>query len=362
MSEVPAQPDMHGSLPSTPDAARFVGPASRPSQGRLLRVNLHLADRPLVTRGQRIEAGQPIAEHFRELESVEIPSTVAVMAYPPGAILDQVPVPRPGRRAPKDVPETYRARVLEHGLDGVTRLVAGSAAVPVQAPAGGLVEAVTPGHIDIRADGLAVDARVGWGRPAFGRLLVAVDRPDAEMQTSRIDVAAAGAVLVVGVRADVEALSRARAIGAAAIIAGSAASRDLRQLTSSDARQQAALHAGAPFGLLALAGYGRAPIPGYLWDLLVAADGRPVGVLPEARTLIIEGDAAPLLDAATRPPGTVRATSGEQDLGEGRIVGLAGPRRWPGGTYAPGGFVETPDGQGGSRRHCLPLTVLERLG
>mgnify|MGYP000243529415 CR=1 FL=1 len=51
-----------------------------------------------------------------------------------------------------------------------------------------------------------------------GRIVVAVDAPNAELQTSRIDVAAAGAVLVVGARVDIEALSRARAIGVAAVV------------------------------------------------------------------------------------------------------------------------------------------------
>ena len=45
-----------------------------------------------------------------------------------------------------------------------------------------------------------------------------------------------------------------------------------------------------------------------------------------------------------------------------RLVGLSGPRRWPGGAYAPGGFVELPGPSGELERHCVPLTVLERLG
>ena len=182
------------------------------------------------------------------------------------------------------------------------------------------------------------------------------------MPASRIDVTAAGAVLVVGARLDVEAMSRARAIGVAAIVSGGVASRDLRQLRSSEARQSAALHAAAPFGLLAFGGYGRVPIPRHVWDLLVAAEGRPAGILPDARTLVIEGDPSPLLEAAGRPSGTVRLVSGERRDQEGRLVGLSGPRRWPGGAYAPGGWVELVGPDGATARHCVPLTTLERLG
>ena len=344
------------------EPSRFVPPAARVEQGRVLHIPVHLADRPLVGPGQRVEIGQPIIEHFRELESLEIPSTAALIGLAPGTVLDNVPVEHSGRLGRKSAGTTHRTRVCEHGRDGVTRLAAGRGDVLIAAPATGLIEAVTPGRVDLRADGLAVDARVGWGRPSSGRIFIAVDRPDAEIQTSSIDVAAAGAILVVGARIDIEALSRARAIGAAAVIAGGVASRDLRQMNSSEARQQAALHAAAPFGLVALGGYGRTAIPGHLWDLLVAAAGRPAGILPESRTLIIDGDPAPLLAAVSRPPGTVRVISGEHRDQEGHLVGLSGLRRWPGGSYAPGGFVELPGPDGTLERHCVPLALLERLG
>ena len=347
---------------SQPDPGRFVSPAATPQVGRLLRIPLHLADRPLVVPGQRVQMGQPIIEHFREQEVVEIPTTAALVGLRPGDIIDAVPMPQPGRLGRRAPQVNYRARVCEHGRDGTTRLAAGTNPVVVHAPAEGQVEAVIPGRVDIRVDGLSVDAQVGWGRPASGRIVLAIDSPDGEIKASRIDSTASGAILVVGTRIDIEAMSRARAIGVAAVISGGVASRQLRQMRSSEARQAAALHAAAPFGLLALGGYGRVPIPTYLWDLLVAAEGRPAGILPDSRTLIIEGDPAPLLEAAARPPGTVRTTSGEHGEHEGRLVGLSGPRRWPGGSYAPGGFVELAGSDGSMERHCVPLTTLERLG
>jgi hypothetical protein len=345
-----------------PAPTRFVVPAPWPESGRLLRMPLHLADRPLVTTGQRVEPGQPVIEHFRNQEAVDIPTSAALIGLRPGDVLDNVPVPQTGRLGRKSTGGTYRTRVVEHGRDGVTRLVAGSGAIVVAAPATGIVESVTPSHIDLRAEGLAVDARVGWGRPSSGRIFIAVDGPDAEIPASRIDVAASGAILVVGARIDMEAMSRARAIGAAAVISGGVASRHLRQLESSEARQQAALHAAAPFGLLALGGYGRVPIPEHLWALLTAAEGRQAGIHAASRTLIIDGDPAPLLEAASRPPGTVRTVSGSHRDHEGRLVGLSGPRRWAGGAYVPGGFVELTGADGRPERHCVPLTTLERLG
>jgi hypothetical protein len=343
-------------------AARFVGQAATPELGRLLRFQLHLADRPLVAAGQRVEPGQPIIERFREQEALEIPTTAALIGLRPGDILDHVPAPTSGRLGRRSAQGVYRTRVCEHGRDGLTRLASGSGDIVIHAPAAGLVETVLPGRIDIRAEGLAVAAQVGWGRPSVGRIVIAVDAPDAEMPASRIDVNASGAVIVVGARIDIEAMSRARAIGVAAIVTGGIASRYLRQLGSSEARQQAALHAAAPFGLLALGGYGRVPIPRHLWDLLVAAEGRPAGIHAESRTLVIGGDPRPLLAAAARPVGTVRVISGERRDEEGRLVGLSGPRRWSGGVYAPGGFIEIVAADGRIERACLPLSTLERLG
>lgn len=343
-------------------ASRFAGAARDPELGRLLTIPLHLADRPLVAPGQRVEPGQPIIEHFREQEAVEIPTTAAVVGLRPGDVLDEVPMPSTGRLGRRSSGGTYRTRVCEHGRDGTTRLVAGSGDITVYSPAEGVVEAVLPGRIEIRSEGLAIDAQAGWGRPSSGRIVVAVDGPGAEIQATRIDVSAAGAILVVGARIDLEAISRARAIGVAAVISGGVNSRHLRQLRTSEARQQAALHAAPPFGLLAMGGYGRVPIPRQQWDLLRAAEGRSAGILPGSRSLIISGDPAPLLEATARPAGTVRIVSGEHRDREGRLVGLSGPRRWGGGTYAPGGFVESPDRDGGTERLCVPLATLERLG
>lgn len=343
-------------------AGRFATAAPNPELGRLLSIPLHLADRPLVAAGQPVVPGQPIIEHFRDQEAVGIPTTAAVVGLRPGDVLDDVPVPSTGRLGRRTSDGTYRTRVCEHGRDGITRLVAGSGDVTVHSPVAGIVERVLPGRIEIRSEGLALDAQVGWGRPASGRIVIAVDSPGAEIQASRIDVSAAGAILVVGSRIDLEAISRARAIGVAAVVSGGMNSRHLRQLRSSETRQQAALHAAAPFGLLAVGGYGRVPIPRHLWDLLRAAEGRTAGILPGARSLIISGDPGPLVEATSRPAGSVRIVSGTHRDEEGSLVGLSGPRRWPGGMYAPGGFVELPSADGEMDRICVPLSTLERLG
>lgn len=344
------------------DPARFVSVAAAPQRDPLLRVGMHLTDRPLVGPGQPVELRQPIIKRFLEQEIVEIPTTAAVVGMRPGDVLDQVPMPQTGRRGRRGPTETYRACVLEHGRDGITRLAAGRSEVTVLSPVVGFVEALVPGRLDIRAEGVGISGEVAWGRPSAGRIVIAAEAPDAETRATAIDASAAGAVLVAGSRIDIEAISRARAVGVAAIISGGVAGSDMRQLADSELRQQAALHAAVPFAFIALGGYGRAAIPRHLWDLLVAAAGRPAGIMAESRLLVIGGDPSPILTAAARSPGTVRVIGGERRDQEGRLVGLSGPRRWPGGLYTPGGFVEVAAANGRRERVCLPLSSLERLG
>ena len=112
--------------------------------------------------------------------------------------------------------------------------------------------------------------------------------------------------------------------------------------------------------VLAIDGYGRRPMPGPTWDLLraAAADGRRVGLIPEARWAVVGGEAGPLLAAAARQPAVVRIAAGDGLGREGTLVGLAGPVRRSGGLYQPSGYLDDPsaaDGQprtpaGGARR------------
>ena len=124
-------------------------------------------------------------------------------------------------------------------------------------PVDGEVEELGAGHIGLRAAGVGLVGRIGWGQPVHGRLMLGVSSPDAELRASAIDIAAAGSILVAGARLDIEALTRARAIGVAGIICGGLVGRELRQLEESDQRQRAALHSTTPFAVIALDGYGR---------------------------------------------------------------------------------------------------------
>jgi hypothetical protein len=340
---------------------RFVAAASRPTPEPRITFRVHLADRVLVEAGSRIELGQPLLERCRETVIVEWPSRPATKGLRPGDVIDVAHLEGTGGGSHGARPGD-RARLIFHAPDGKDRVALGRHPSILTSPVDGTVETVGAGFVSVIADGLGLRADVGWGQPVQGRLLIGVSSPDAELRASAIDVAGAGAIVVAGARLDIEALTRARAIGVAGIICGGIVGRELRQLEESDRRQRAALHAAASFSLVALDGYGRRPIPGPLWDLLVAAAGRSVGLVPESHACVISGDPQPLMGAAVREPQDVRVTGGEGVGLEGRLVGLAGPVRMPGGLYAAGGFVDMPGPDGRAQRNVVPLADLERFG
>jgi hypothetical protein len=234
---------------------------------------------------------------------------------------------------------------------------------PVASPVDGTVTAIDADGLVIRAAGLGLVGPVGWGQPVLGRVVIGVTGPDEELRATAIDISAAGAVLVVGARLDIEALTRARAIGVAGILCGGAVGRELRQLEESDERQRAALHTATPFAILALDGYGRRPMPIVAWDLLAAAaaSGSQVAVVPEAGLAIVPEAAAARVTRWAAD--AVRITAGDGAGTVGRLVGLAGPVRRAGGSYQAAGHVVTPPtSDGPARRRVVALADLERLG
>jgi hypothetical protein len=324
-----------------------------------VRLRIHIADRVLVGLGHEVEVGQALIERCRETMVMELPSRPSTADLKPGDAIDPSQFPEARGDAPRP---GDRARLVFHGPDHRDRVAIGRHVTVVTSPVNGVVEEVTAGTLTLRAEGLGFDAPIGWGNPVAGRLVIGSTGPDVDLRASAVDVGAAGAILVAGARLDIEALTRARAIGVTGIIAGGVVGRELRQMEESDRRQRAALHAAAPFAIVALEGYGRRQIPQRIWDLLVAAAGRVVGVAPESKRVVISGEIESLLQAVERPSDAVRIVGGELAGAEGRLVGLAGTTRAQAGLYAPGGFVDLPDANGQIVRRIVPLADLERIG
>jgi hypothetical protein len=348
---------------------RLVAPAARPMVGPEVRLRLEPGDRALVAPGDEVRAGQDVLERPRERLRLEVPLRPELMdlvRVQPGSELDPelLGVPRGATSMGRpQVRRGDRVYLLYVETDRAAHAVVARAPEPVASPVDGVVVTVGADGLLIRASGLGLTGPVGWGQPVVGRVVIGVPGPDAELRASAIDISAAGAVLVVGARLDIEAVTRARAIGVAGILCGGAVGRELRQLEESDERQRASLHATTPFALLALDGFGRRPMPIVAWDLLLAAaaEGSRVAVVPEAGLAVVP---SPPDDRVTHwDPDAVRITAGEGAGITGRLVGLAGPIRRPGGGYQPAGHVVIPaTGESEARRRVVSLSDLERIG
>ncbi|MEO7117876.1 MAG: hypothetical protein ABIZ34_02765 [Candidatus Limnocylindrales bacterium] len=314
------------------------------------------ADRALVVRGAEIAVGDPLLERARSVTQAHV-HVGSRGALEPGEMVEPslLPVARTARRRFR---ANERAMVLYVGPDGEAHLALRRSPETVTSVIDGTVESVDGSGVTVRAAGDAIPAAVAWGQPVRGTLLFAVSSPDAELRATAIDVAAAGCIVVAGARVDIEALTRARALGVRGIICGGLIGKELRQLEASEERQRASIHPVAPFGLLLLDGYGRRPIPADWWDELSSSAGQLASIITEPPMVVLEPRPS---RAASR--GVVRVTAGDHLGREGHLLDLRGLVRMRSGGYLPGGLVELR-GRGRSEpseRRVLPLTDLERL-
>ncbi len=331
---------MIDSLDLVPARAHLV---SRPR----VRLELQPGDRVIAVVGDEVRTGDVLAERIRDPRLVEAP-------MPRDGADQGIPLPgtwlpgehaRPGRHAGAPAGEL----LFEHG--GRRRLATGPHPDRLLAPGDGRVLEVEPGValvLEVRGTGLAATELLG--EPHAGRLVVLPEDSDPRLA---LDVALAGAIVVLRGRVDAEALARARAMGIHGAVVGSLAERDRRDLVASAARQQAGLHRLAPFGVLVVGGYLRRAFAAAVQAVLDAAAGSPVGLVGDPALLLLPEDLA--LPVPT--PDRIVVRGGTEAGLEGRWLGPGGLRRCRGGITVETGLVSLDDG----RTLAIPIGELERF-
>lgn len=234
------------------------------------------------------------------------------------------------------------------------RAIAGDRTDVVESPVAGIVREVRPGMGISMATGAVGLVGVGSvGGPSHGRLDV-VAPADGELRPGSLDVRRAGGVVVAGSRVDAETLTRARAMGIRGMVAGAIATRELRDLAASEARQRASLQPIPPFAVLAIEGSVRTPIAGPVMAILGALAGRDVALVGDPPLLLFDWGN----DVLPAPPADlVRIRSGPAAGREGRWGGLAGTRRFASGVRLDAGLVDVGD----ANPVVVPLADLERF-
>jgi len=363
---------MSGILNALDRAARALRGPSRPEpasglelvparplvvQAAVIRLSLAIGDRILVRPGDVVAAGTPLVERMRDVELVgpSVRRRSIGRAARPAEMAPAAPSAI-GRHSGEWHAQADGRPSGELAVrhDGGWQIAVGNPAEILEAPATGIVREARPGMAMILAtDGPALPGAHGAGSPARGRLEIA-GGPDAELRASALDVGRAGTILVVGSRVDAETLIRARAMGIRGVIVGGLSEKDLRDFAASERRQQAGLHRPPPFAVLVLDGALRRPIAGPVMRLLVANQGREVGLVADPPCLLLGADAP---DPPAVAVGFIRIVHGPLAGREGRWSGLAGLRRFRAGTHLEAGFVELEEGG----RVAVPLADLERF-
>jgi hypothetical protein len=323
-----------------------------------IEVNFGLAPgvRPLVVAGDAIVPGAAIAERLRDPRVVELAPGATEESARPG---DRwMSAGQPGNRLRRGSRAAAGELLYEHG--GHWALAAGDHAEPIESPLAGVVREVRPGiGIRVRAQGRVLHGVEALGDFTSGRLSLGSDRgdhrhPSGGLRSTSLDVGLAGTILVIGSRVDAEALTRARAMGVRGVVVSGLSGKERRDFQASEARQRAALHRLPPFAVLVLDGALRRPIAGPVAAVLEDLIGLTVAIVIDPPALLFD---EPGLEVAPTPVDHIRARSGEHAGREGQWAGLAGMRRFPGGTFLEAGWVAF----GGEAPVPIPLADLERF-
>lgn len=258
-----------------------------------------------------------------------------------------------------------------------TEVAPGDALVEMRLPhdqPSGIVEAVVSGRVRsvdtrgicVATRGLGVPGAIAFGEAVRGRLMMAVPDRFSELRASSIDISVAGAVIVAGARVGIEALTRARTLGARGMLCGGIVGKELSRLRASDARQRAGLSGSAPFALVCLDGYGGRPISSPIWRRFAATAGQEVALGTDPPMVILEGRALMPTPSATTAPAArrvVRVTSGPHVGREGRVLDLRGVVGSGGMGLHPAALVALSAAGTGRppERRVMALADLERL-
>jgi hypothetical protein len=310
---------------------------------------LHPGDRPLVAPGERVATGTTLAERLRDARTIVVEGpTARDAADEPGSAW----IPPVGRRRDGE-PNPSGELLFQSG--GRWRIGSGETTESLDAPFAGVVGDVQPGiGLRLQANARGILGREALGGPATGRLTVATTA-DGELRAPQVDVGAAGAILVAGARMDAEALTRARAVGVRGIVVAALGVKERRDFLASELRGRAGAHGLPAFAILILDGATRRPIASPLMAVLRALEGRTVAIVADPPSLVVDD---PELALPWPDPDVVRIRSGPLAGAEGRWVGLAGPRRFPGGVILEAAFVRLGD----RPPVAVPLGDLERFG
>jgi hypothetical protein len=287
------------------------------------RIRLPAGSTPVVAIGDPVVPGDPLATTMRPAGVVSVPLTRPLRRKKPEVpdLLVVTPGTRvladqPLARTPdRDVRSPSDGYLLAYDpVRGSAELLAVAAGDPVVSDVRGTVVAVGDDAVTVAVPAVQLVGVAGSGPAVHGILTIMVGQADAALDPALIDADAAGRIIVGGSWASAEAITRARAVGVAAILVGGLHARDLADFAGLQHRRSLLGTAAPPFAVLALDGFGQAPMDPARFAWLQTHADRPATILGDQRRLLV-------YDATSPPSRLQRATVGD------RVVIASGPGR-----------------------------------
>ncbi len=151
--------------------------------------------------------------------------------------------------------------------------------IEINAYMAGIVKETIPGEgVVVRTRGAFVQGIFGVGGERHGTIRMACSSPEEDLSPDKVPSESRGAILVGGASVGSEALRRAAASGAAAVVAGGIADRDLREYLGYDIGVAITGDENIPLTLILTEGFGRMPMARRTFALLRSLEGRAASV------------------------------------------------------------------------------------
>ncbi len=271
-----------------------------PSRGRILVREEARSARPVevVNVAKELEIWPALVRmHMRYREGEEVKQG-AILAVSPGAMgMDYVYAPVAGtiERVDAHTGNVYIVRP--------TRITQVFAYIP------GVIEEVVPDHGGVvRGVGLTVSGVYGVGGEAWGRLVVAVDRPEEVLEPEQLTAEHRDTVVVAGSLLRAGLLERAAQLGVAGLIAGGIHQGDLVRWVGQELTGTVTGEEETDLTVVLTEGFGPMPIQDTVFSLLQRFAGRQASL--NGRTQVRAGALRPEIIVALEPEEADEMASG----------------------------------------------------
>jgi hypothetical protein len=210
-------------------------------------------------------------------------------------------IARTGRRFARAVTAPHEGRLLQVTADGDIYVAPVIGRWSVRATLDGSVTRSTDAAVTVAGSAWCLEGTAAFGPDAIGELTRGVDSAGAELAPSKLDVRLGGRIVIGGARVSAESLTRAHACGVAGLVAGAVPAAGLRLVYGDAAGASGLASRDDRPTMLCLLGFGSAPLPLQMFDVLQSLAGQRAAIHTATARLFVFA-AADAADERDSPP------------------------------------------------------------